>query len=162
MKKLRVVTTKRVILAILILLVLLFALFLIFFNVSSIVGDSMLNAYKPGELIIYQRYVKSFTYGDCIIFKRENHNVIKRVVGVPGDNIYIINNALIRNGNIVEENYRIGLMNNMANITVGDDELFVLGDNRTDSIDSREYGCIKSENVVGKVLRIKQEVVFYG
>ena len=96
--------------------------------------------------------------------------VIKRVVGIPGDRIEIRfvseNQAkLYRNGEEVDEPYMMhprltwdsrGVEESgKGGIVVGEDELFVLGDNRDESYDSEDYGCIKASWLMGKVLLAK-------
>lgn len=96
--------------------------------------------------------------------------VIKRVVGVPGDFIEIryvsANQAqLFRNGQAVDEAFLMtpkgfgpGGVREMAGkdgVTVGEGELFVLGDNRNNSLDSEDYGCIKSDWLMGRVILAK-------
>jgi signal peptidase I len=84
----------------------------------------------------------------------------KRVIGVPGDNIEFRNEKLIRNGVEIDEPYATFLptlaplhpkLRDTAPITVGPGELFVAGDNRRNCLDSRMIGCIRREDVVGKV-----------
>lgn len=92
--------------------------------------------------------------------------VIKRVVGIPGDHIEIryISDAqavLYRNGELVQESFlmtpkRYGMSGvNEVDVTVGEGELFVLGDNRNNSFDSEDYGCIQSSWLMGRVLLAK-------
>ena len=96
--------------------------------------------------------------------------VIKRVVGVPGDFIeirYISADQaqLFRNGEAVDETYimtpkawgggGVSEMSGANGVTVGEGELFVLGDNRNNSYDSEDYGCIKADWLMGKVLLAK-------
>jgi signal peptidase I len=81
--------------------------------------------------------------------------LVKRVIGVPGDVIEIKNGALYRNGNRVYEAYIkdvIWDLESDESITLGDDEFFLLGDNRNDSIDSRNLGAIERDDIFGKVL----------
>ena len=91
--------------------------------------------------------------------------VIKRVIGLPGDTIEIrdvsgVQAMLYRNGEVVNDyvmtlaGYGFGGVH-PGTWTVGDGELFVLGDNRNNSYDSEDYGCIKAEWLMGKVLLAK-------
>lgn len=91
--------------------------------------------------------------------------VIKRVIGIPGDHIEIRivseNQAqLLRNGEIVNDFLmtprRLGYGGvQPVDVTVGEGELFVLGDNRDNSYDSEDYGCIQSSWLMGRVLLAK-------
>ena len=91
--------------------------------------------------------------------------VIKRVIGVPGDHIQIrfvseSQAQLVRNGEVVNDQIMTpkrpgygGVQE--VDVTVGEGELFVLGDNRNNSYDSEDYGCIQSSWLMGKVLLAK-------
>ena len=91
--------------------------------------------------------------------------VIKRVIGLPGDHIEIryISSAqaqLYRNGEVVNDflmtprGFGMGGVDEV-DVIVGQGELFVLGDNRNNSYDSEDYGCIQSSWLMGKVLLAK-------
>lgn len=87
--------------------------------------------------------------------------VIKRVIGVPGDTIEIKDAILYRNGEIVNdfpmsqkgENGVLGV-DDMSPLEVEEGELFVLGDNRDNSYDSEDYGCINQDWILGKVIML--------
>jgi signal peptidase I len=84
---------------------------------------------------------------------------VKRVVGLPGDVIEFRDEKLIRNGERVDEPYAAFVpvsgridprLTDMAPVTVGKNEVFVVGDNRRESLDSRFFGCISRDDVVGR------------
>ena len=86
---------------------------------------------------------------------------IKRVIGLPGETVQIIDGYVYINGEKLDENYGAEVMNDAGRaaepITLGDDEYFVLGDNRNDSTDSRDpdVGVLKKRDLMGKAwLRI--------
>ena len=91
--------------------------------------------------------------------------VIKRVIGIPGDTIEIrIVSAsqaqLLRNGDPVNDFLMSPKVFGLGGVnpgvwTVGEGELFVLGDNRNNSYDSEDYGCIQSSWLMGRVLLAK-------
>lgn len=82
---------------------------------------------------------------------------IKRIIGLPGETVHIDSEGTIYiNGEVLDENYGKEVMKNPGRaydpITLGEDEYFVLGDNRNDSSDSRveEVGNIKRKNIIGR------------
>ncbi|MBO4299790.1 MAG: signal peptidase I [Clostridia bacterium] len=94
-------------------------------------------------------------------YPNRSENFVKRVIGVPGDTIEVKEGALIINGVEYEEPYltpeRVTSFRRAANsftVTLGDDEYFVMGDNRDNSNDSRRVGVINRGMFVGKVKRI--------
>ena len=103
-------------------------------------------------------------YGDIVVFKYPpdpKQDFVKRVVGLPGDVLEMRNKQLYRNGAPVYETYiknifpnRIMLLDNMAPYTVPEGQYFVMGDNRDNSSDSRDWGTVPMENIYGKAWRL--------
>jgi signal peptidase I len=132
-------------------------------------GSSMENTLHDGE----QLYVEKLSYRfdalkrfDIIVFYpygRENEEYyVKRIIGLPGETVQIIGSDIYINGEILKENYGKEPIMDPGRaaepITLGDDEYFVMGDNRNISKDSRseEVGNVKRENIGGRaILRIK-------
>lgn len=98
-------------------------------------------------------FVSRFTYYVLDIGKR---SYIKRVIGLPGDYIEISNGNVYINGSLLTEEYlQPGVETNnslFTNFTVPEGYIFVMGDNREGSMDSREFGCIPTSKVESKVL----------
>ena len=79
-----------------------------------------------------------------------NAALIKRIVGLPGDRLEVVNGALIRNGEATAEPWLDEAMDYaMQPITVPDDQLWVMGDNRNASLDSHLWGPLPEANVIG-------------
>lgn len=110
-------------------------------------GRSMNDTLQDGEIMLVTKpeyLVGDPQFGDVVICHypgRGNTNFVKRVMGVPGDTIMIVNNVFIRNDEIVDEPYLTPARNqngfSMLPITLGEDEYFVCGDNRDNSHDCR-------------------------
>lgn len=84
-----------------------------------------------------------------------SNSYVKRVIGVPGDVLAVVDGKLMRNGMQVNEPYiKENMRWDFDEITVPEDHVFVMGDNRNDSNDSRSVGAISYDNVVGKALWI--------
>lgn len=145
-------------------LLLLSAAALLYVRQYTVTGDSMEPTLMAGDRVFYVGFTRA-EYGDLIIFDAgEPYGlVVKRVAGLPGDRIEITpDGRLIRNGEPVEEAYILpdALGNSaMEEITVESDKLFVLGDHRAVSIDSRDIrvGQIREETVRGIVTRMLRD-----
>ena len=129
----------------------------------STIGDSMNPVLENGDVVLVNRIVydaSSPKRGDIIIFRpngNENmHFYIKRIIGLPGETVQIIDGLIYIDGEIYEEDYEVteitdpGLAN--EEITLAGDEFFVLGDNRENSEDSRmaDVGNVKRSEIEGK------------
>lgn len=143
------------------------AVILAFFKPIIIQQQSMEPNFYSGDYIITSRQAYNLfgdpQHGDIIVFKSglytdegEAKNLIKRIIGLPGDTVEIIDGYVYRNGEKIQEDYikEQGLSGEMEAITVPEGELFVLGDNRRVSQDSRsgEVGTISQDTIVGKVV----------
>ena len=134
-------------------------LFSLFCRVVNVSGDSMTNTLQNGEKLILSGVCANPNYGDVVVIRRDNDSpLIKRVIGLPGDKIFINDETGIvyRNGEALDEPYvRGGFTPSMGLSTayvVPADGIFVLGDNRRESMDSRMLrDSVKMEDVVGVV-----------
>ena len=141
---------------VILIIVIIIALIKCLLFVSKVSGSSMYPTYKDGEYVSVNSFAKIqredviLLYPDTIII---GDKYIKRVVGIPGDKLIIIDGILYVNG-IKNERYPIikepGILKN--EITLADNEYFVIGDNVNYSNDSRSIGVIKRSHIIGKVL----------
>lgn len=132
-------------------------------------GISMRPTYKEGSLLSINKYshfflpVKRF---DVVVFRGpdKKDDYVKRVIGLPGDEIEYKDDQLFVNGEPVPEPYlstkKLGTQTGnftLKEITgkrkIPEEYLFVIGDNRIQSYDSRHFGFVKAEQIVGKVLK---------
>jgi signal peptidase I len=123
-------------------------------------GLSMNPTLQHGEYVLVSR----LTYrtgeperGDIIVFSfpvDQKQDLIKRVIGLPGETVSIRNGEVLINGVKLEEPYIAQSPVYNGTWTVGAGELFVLGDNRNDSKDSHQWGLLPIENIIGKALLI--------
>jgi signal peptidase I len=123
-------------------------------------GSSMEPTLHNGEFIIVNKLAYRLgepRLGDVIVFRFPNdpgQDYIKRVIGVPGDRIEVSQGHVSVNGKMLDEPYIAAMPNYSGDWTVPTDALFVLGDNRNNSSDSRNWGPVTMEAVIGKALLI--------
>jgi signal peptidase I len=126
---------------------------------------SMVPTLEDGDRVLVNKLayrVHDVHRGDVVVFERppnssngedsEIKDLIKRVVGLEGDTIETRDGRLYVNRELIDEPYlEPGTRTDMsAAITVPDDHVFVMGDNRTDSADSRVFGPIDEDTIVGR------------
>lgn len=126
---------------------------------TKVVGQAMSDTLENGDEVLINKLVKNPKSGDVIVFlpngNEKSHYYIRRVIGVPGDTVVIKNGAVYINGELYNEKIEVAAMEEDGiageEIILGEDEYFVLGDNRNNSEDSRyaNIGNIKKEYVVG-------------
>lgn len=148
--------TETVILTLLIFLLLRFAL-----QNFAIDGHSMEPTLHNTQLILVDKVSYLFhapQRGDIIVFVAPPHpteDYIKRIVGLPGDVVSIHNTTVIVDGTTLHENY-VAPQNqgnpypSFTNLVVPQNAYFVLGDNRNGSSDSRDWGCVPRQNIIGR------------
>ncbi len=141
-------------------------------------GESMEPTFQDNEyLIVYEHGYKAigfknwtllepskeFQRGDVVVFHppvSDKKYYIKRVIGLPGESVAIIGGQVVLysdkhpNGEILTEKYIApeSEMLDMPKIQLSEDEYFVMGDNRMFSFDSRNFGPIQKEKMIGRVL----------
>ena len=127
---------------------------------TSNVGQSMEPTLASGDRVLTNRLIYNMTSpkrGDLVVFKpngnENSHYYIKRVVGLPGEKIQIIDGFIYIDGEVLVEEIKFDKMEYAGTaeeeLTLGEDEFFVLGDNRNASEDSRnaEIGNIRKQDI---------------
>jgi signal peptidase I len=126
-------------------------------------GASMENTFHTGEYLIVDQlsyHLNEPDPGDVVVFRYPRNPstfFIKRIIGTPGDTINIdgnmitITNEAHPNGYVLDEPYIASMSENtFLTEELGDREYFVMGDNRDKSSDSRTWGILQRENIIGK------------
>lgn len=118
------------------------------------------------DLGFYHAQFGSLKIGDVIVFKAPTDpekDYIKRVIGIPGDRISLRNGKIFLNGSELNESaylkpdvitYPGNFLTDDKEVIVPENEYFVLGDNRLNSSDSREWGFVKKTGVIGKSILV--------
>ena len=145
-----------------------FLVFNTFIGTSRISGSSMYPTYKDGQITIVNKYFynkcETPQVNDIIIFNSELENneslfedtkkLIKRVIALPGDHVVVSDGNVYINDVLLKEDYLPdGLTTpGEVDIILGDNEFFVMGDNRHNSADSRILGPVHKNTIIGKVI----------
>lgn len=131
-----------------------------FFGLSQVCDTSMNPAIKEGDICLFYRPDTDYLAGDVVALEYNGDVQIRRVIAVSGDTVDITSDGqLVINGsvqiedNIYEETYPYtgGIT---FPVTVGQNEIFVLGDGRSDAEDSRVYGCVSIKATKGTVVTV--------
>jgi signal peptidase I len=122
-------------------------------------GPSMLPTYHTGQRLFVTRYLfDDPDRGDVVVFhppSPSDDDYIKRVIGVPGDHVVVRGGNVYVNGQLVDESHLAAgtettCSSRWCDVVLGPDEYYVMGDNRANSSDSRLWGPVDEDKIVGK------------
>jgi signal peptidase I len=161
--------------------IMIFLMISTFIGRFEIQQTSMEPTFHPGERVIVNQFsrvfatwmepsvyaaqrgpVNSFSLarGQVVVFydsqAKNNVPLIKRLIGLPGDTLEIHDGTILINGTPLDEPYLDGSYTTCTSVcgplTLGDEQYFLMGDNRTVSRDSRDFGPIPGDQVIGRVV----------
>ena len=132
---------------------------------NQVKGASMEPTFYSGDYIFTSKVTYKFrtlNRGDVVVFKSPKNpdiEYIKRITGLPGDKVRIATSNVYVNGVLINEPYISdktslwdgGYVKENDELTIPSDEIFVMGDNRPRSSDSREFGPVKIDSIIGQV-----------
>ena len=112
---------------------------------DTLSGNEIMLLYRIGEIERYDMVV-----ADLIVDGKKDDTLIKRVYGLPGETIKCENGVIYINDHKIEDPYATNETSDFEAVTLGDDEYFLLGDNRSISLDSRIIGPVKEKDIEGR------------
>jgi signal peptidase I len=130
-------------------------------TIAIVSGISMMPNFASGEVIIVNRWQYNFgtpSRGDAVVLRfpgdEDHEKYIKRIVGLPGEQIRIEDGQVFINNKLLNEAYIpsdvLTLSDRVINETIKPDEYFIMGDNRNNSNDSRIWGTAGRRFLIGK------------
>lgn len=132
------------------------------FLVPSASMETAIRAYD--EIVIFKGAYRVFgivhsrpNRNDVVVFRAPfvaDDLYVKRVIGLPGETVEIEYGVVYINGEALDEPYAAHTGSNYTRITLKENELFVMGDNRRVSEDSRDYGPIREDDIVGRAIAV--------
>lgn len=118
-------------------------------------GNSMKTTLFDREILLLTKGNRNIKRFDIIVLKFDGERLVKRVVGLPGEHLKYVNNQLYINDNLIEDSYSNAItisfdIKELGYEVIPDNHYFVLGDNRSESKDSRFFGMVDIDDIVGK------------
>lgn len=119
-------------------------------------GSSMVDTLHNNEILILNKLDKTYERFDIVVIKYGKSKLVKRIIGMPGESIKYENNVLYINNKAMDDaaiartnDFNLKELYNID--TIPNDYFFVMGDNRGNSLDSRDYrvGLIKKSDIIG-------------
>ena len=127
-------------------------------GITTVSGSSMYPTLHNGDTVVYSRLDRRFETGDVVLIKRPDDEVfVKRVIAIAGDTVVIEDNKLFVNGKEIDTKQAIGeTIRTGEDITypyiVPENSVFVIGDNRENSEDSRSFGAVDVSDISGRLV----------
>lgn len=115
-------------------------------------GPSMNETLHNGEILFLKKFDKSYDRNDVVVFikkGKQDEKLIKRVLALPGEKIKCVSGIIYVNNEEIDDSHAYGKTADFSEVTLGEDEYFLVGDNREVSYDSRYFGPVKKENIQG-------------
>jgi signal peptidase I len=140
--------------------IVLVVVFTFFFGIVQIHDNAMEPALRDGDLVLYYRLQKNYVQSDLITIIDKGKTTVRRVVALEKDRVDInAANGLEINGYPQQEQQILGetlpvKKGTKFSVVVGPQQVFVLGDNREYSVDSRSYGCVDKADTHGRVITV--------
>ena len=118
-------------------------------------GNSMYKTLHDKDIMILNEYIYYFDdikRSDIVVVKEKGELLIKRVIGLPGDTVECRYGRVYVNNKRLTETYVNGTTDDFEKVKLGKNQYFVMGDNRSVSLDSRTYGAYDKKDIKGKAI----------
>ena len=136
--------------------ILIFAIYVVSFQ--EVIGPSMNNTLKSGDITVVNKLVfrlRNIKRNEIVSLKKDDKIMVKRIIGLPGEHIEYKDNILYVDGKKISDSRSSSTkdfkLESIGYETIPKDMYLVLGDNRTNSSDSRTFGLVKKSDIIGKV-----------
>ncbi len=113
-------------------------------------GPSMEKTLFSGDVMILKKFAKNnLKKGEIVVIQKGSNKLIKRLFAMPGEKIKCVSGIIYVNNEEVDDSHANGKTPDFKEYILGDDEYFVIGDNRNNSFDSRSFGPVKKDQILG-------------
>lgn len=145
------------------------------YRFSTVQGNDMFPTYRSTDFLLSKKGA-AYGRGNILFFRgepemltsREKDTSIRRIIGLPGETLELYPDGTVTvDGKILEEPYLEGEAkaatyreNGITRLTLGEAEYFVMGDNRAEALDSRDYGPVSADAALGRALDEPNVVVY--
>lgn len=151
------VFTPRYVLTLVIILAIMLWLNLCVASLTLVWGPSMQPTLETGNLLLVERLTREYERFDIVVVELSDRLIIKRVIALPGETIQIREDNIYINGELLDDvvDCPIAFAGMAVDpLILGEDEYFVLGDNRLNSMDSRdeEVGVIQQDQIIARAM----------
>lgn len=134
-----------------------------------VAGASMFPTLKDGDCVLQMRCLpwSALARGDVVVLNDGQGKAVKRIIGLPGEHIRLSGGRVLVNNFLLHEPYLPIATPTIpstkgTSFVLGESQYFVLGDNRVESFDSRDYGPVKVSRIVGSVDVDRHQPVRYA
>ena len=146
----------KTIIKIVIILLIIYVLFFQIFGITKIDNNSMHPTISKGDLVFFVRHSKDYKVGDIVTFKKDGKRYILRIIGIENQTIYINNEDKLVNKNNIDQSLYEDIIPKNSEIKypydIQKNKVFVVGDYRLETDDSRMFGEIDINMIDGKVI----------
>lgn len=149
----------KLLLKILVIVLVFMLMFTFLFGTTRIINNSMEPNLKEGDRVIYYRLDKNYVATNCVAFRYNGQTQVMRVVAVAGDTVDMTADGLVINGALQSEPdpskdtlpFKEGTT---YPVKLKKGEVFLMGDNRPESVDSREFGPVNAKETLGELMTV--------